>query len=186
MSRPIVLATSNPAKRAQLRWLLASLPLDPLEVPALEVAETAADLAGNAAAKAVAYSSGGLAIASDGGLEVPALGERWNPLLTRRQGQAGLRRLASGLEDRRVRWSEAVALTEDGRLLATWTASGTEGELAPEPWPAPGEFWVWDVFYFPELAKVWSQLTEDERARVDRTWLALRREVQAFFRRADG
>ena len=156
--RPIALATSNPTKRAQLRWLLEGLPLDPVEVPPIEVPETADDLSRNAAAKALAYSRGGLAIASDGGLEVPALGDRWNPVLTGRSGQDELHRLTADLQDRRIRWTEAVGLADRGRMLTVWTESGTEGVLAPEPWPRPSDFWVWDVFYFPTLGKAWSEL----------------------------
>lgn len=180
MARQIVLATANPAKRAQLRWLLAGLPLEPLDAPRLDVPETAADLAGNAALKALAYSAADLAIASDGGLELPAA-PTWDPVLTHRQGQLRLREIAVGLANRRVRWSEAVAIAEGGRLLASWTESGTEGVLAPEPWPEPSGFWVWDIFEFPALGKTWTRLTHAERELVDHTWLALRRHVQAFF-----
>src|SRR5579862_1860696 len=110
--RQIVLATSNPAKREQLRWLLAGLPLSAVAVAPVEVPETASDLAGNARLKALAYSASGLAIASDGGLLLPALQGDWDPVLTQRQGQARLRELAAGLTDRRVVWSEAVAIAE--------------------------------------------------------------------------
>jgi inosine/xanthosine triphosphate pyrophosphatase family protein len=183
MSQPIVLATSNAAKRAQLRWLLEGLPLQPVEAAvALDVPETAADLSGNAAAKALAYSSEGLAIASDGGLEVPALAGRWDPLLTQRQGRTRLRQLAAGLSDRRVLWSEAVAIAEGGQLLATWTESGTEGVLASEPWPAASEFWAWDIFAFPEVGKVWAALSPAERELVDLTWGRLKANVQEFLR----
>lgn len=183
MRRPIVLASSNPTKRRQLRWLLEGLPLDPVEPTApLGVPETSSNLTGNAAAKALTYSGGGLAVASDGGLVVPALAVAWDPLLTGREGQAGLRRLAAGLADRRVRWSEAVAISEGGHIVAAWTASGTEGLLAPEPWPEPSDFWVWDIFYFPSLGKLWSALTENERTEVDSTWMELKRQVQAYFR----
>lgn len=178
----IVLATGNPTKRKQLRWLLEGLPLQLDEGTPMVVPEEAADLAGNASAKALAYSADGLAIASDGGLEVPALGAAWQPLLTRRQGQQRLRQLTAGLMDRRARWSEAVALAERGQLLASWTESGTEGLLAPEPWPEPSDFWVWDIFVFPELGKSWAQLTDVERAAMDKTWMRLKRDVRAFFR----
>jgi inosine/xanthosine triphosphate pyrophosphatase family protein len=180
MVRPIVLATSNPAKRAQLRWVLEGLPFEPLDVEPLDVVEAGPDLAANAAAKALAHSASGLSIASDGGLEVPGLAGRWDPLLTHRQGQDKLRELAASLEDRRTRWSEAVAVAYRGRLLAVWTESGTEGVLAPEPWPPPGDFWVWDVFHFPEVGKVWSRLSAAERERVDHTWLALKAALRAF------
>lgn len=182
MARPIVLATSNPAKRAQLHWVLQGLPLNPVEVPVVDVPEESPSLAGNASAKALAYSRSGLAIASDGGLEVPALGDRWNPVFTQRQGQARLRELTADLRDRRIRWVEAVALAEGEQLLATWTCSGTEGVLEPEPWPQPADFWVWDIFVFPEIGRHWSQLTTAERERVDITWVQLRRRVQAFLR----
>ncbi|MFI5268431.1 MAG: non-canonical purine NTP pyrophosphatase [Chloroflexota bacterium] len=178
---PIVLATSNAAKRAQLRWLLAGLPLEPAPAPPVSVAETALDLAGNAVLKAVAYSSDGLAIASDGGLEVPALAGRWDPLLTHRQGQARLRELAAGLSDRRVFWSEAAAVAEQGQVLGVWTASGTAGVLAPEPWPPASELWVWDVFFFPAVGKVWAALSPTERKVVDLTWGRLRADVRELF-----
>lgn len=199
MARQIVLATANPAKRAQLCWLLAGLPVEPRDAPPLDVPEIALDLAGNAALKALAYSAAGLAIASDGGLELLGLPDpepgrpsganglagdaalAWDPVLTRRLGQVRLREIAAGLADRRVRWSEAAAIAEGGRLLASWTESGTEGVLAPEPWPEPSNFWVWDIFEFPALGKSWARLTPAEREQVDHTWLALRRRVQAFF-----
>ncbi|HVA23065.1 MAG TPA: non-canonical purine NTP pyrophosphatase [Chloroflexota bacterium] len=182
MAPPIVLATSNAAKCRQLRWLLEGLPLEPVEADMREMPETAADLAGNAALKALACSSEGLAIASDGGLDVPALAGSWDPLLTHRQGQARLLELAARLEDRRVFWAEAVAVAERGQLLGTWTASGTEGVLAPEPWPPAAAFWVWDIFYFPSASKVWSALTPAEREVLDLTWNHLKAEVQAYFR----
>lgn len=181
-ARPIVLASANPAKRRQLRWLLAGLPLAARLSPPRQVPETAPDLAGNAALKALAYSAEGLAIASDGGLEAPALAGAWDPLRTGRQGQSRLRQLAAGLADRRVRWGEAAAVAEHGRLLASWQACGTEGLLAPEPWPRPRDLWVWDIFLFPQAGKVWSELSPPERERLDLTWSRLKAEVQAFFR----
>jgi inosine/xanthosine triphosphate pyrophosphatase family protein len=181
MNKPaIVLGTANGAKREQLRWLLAGLPVEAIGVPSVPVAETASDLAGNARLKALAYSNDGLAIASDGGLLVPALEGLWEPVLTQRQGQARLRELTAGLADRRIMWAEAVAIADHGQVLGCWTASGTSGVLLPEPWPEPREFWVWDVFLFPELGKTWSTLTAEERQRVDVTWTRLRADVQHF------
>jgi inosine/xanthosine triphosphate pyrophosphatase family protein len=156
--------------------------LEIVEPPPRVIEETASDFAGNAALKALAYSAEGLAIASDGGLEVPALAGAWDPLLTHRQGQARLRELTAGLRNRQLRWAEAVALADKGQLLATWTASGTEGVLANEPWTESSEFWVWDIFVFPALGKPWSHLSPTERAVVDHTWLSLKQSVQAHLR----
>jgi inosine/xanthosine triphosphate pyrophosphatase family protein len=180
--RQITLGSANPAKREQLRWLIEGLPLEAVSVEPIAVLERASDLAGNAAAKALAYSAGGLAIASDGGLEVPALGRRWDPLLTGRRGQAGLQQLTQTLTGREVRWIEAVAIAERGRLLASWTETGTEGMLRPQPWPRPRDFWVWDIFSFPALGKTWAELDEAERAQVDLTWVRLKQRVADYFR----
>jgi len=146
------------------------------------VPETAGTLRGNAELKALAYSQAGLAIASDGGLEVPALGQAWDPVLTRRSGQARLRELSRGLVDSRLIWREAVAIAENGRLLGSWEEAGTTGVLARQPWPAPRVFWVWDIFFFPELGKTWAQLSPEERQQVDLTWTRLRATIVATFR----
>src|SRR5579862_5740065 len=180
-NRRIVLGTSNRAKRAQLRWLLEGLPLQPVDPKPQAVPEDAPVLAGNAAAKALAHSANGLAIASDGGLEVPALDAAWQPMRTHRQGQARLRELTTSLADRRVAWAEAVAIAEHGQLLASWTEAGTEGLLVPEPWPAGSEFWVWDIFLFPQIGKTWAQLTPEESASTDHTWMALKRTCRSSF-----
>ncbi|SRR5581483_1249048 len=179
--RTIVLGSGNAAKREQLRWLLEGLPLVALQPASIAVDETAEDLEGNARLKALAHSARGLAIASDGGLELPGAAGRWDPVLTQRMGQAGLRRVVSGIEKRTARWREAAAIADRGRLLVSWTESGTEGVLAPEPWPEPGDFWVWDIFVFPDLGKRWAHLTPAERLQVDVTWSRLKEHVRAFF-----
>ena len=97
---PLLLATTNPAKLVRLRWVVEGLPyatITPADLPpgqAATVPEDGASFAGNARQKAEAWSSaagGMLALASDGGLEVPALGERWQALRTRRNAGEGAR-----------------------------------------------------------------------------------------------
>jgi XTP/dITP diphosphohydrolase len=75
----LLLATTNPGKRRELRALLAGLPLS-LVLPqergiVLQVEETGADYAANAALKARAYAqaSGLWTLADDTGLEVEVL-----------------------------------------------------------------------------------------------------------------
>src|SRR5436305_13496014 len=95
--RDLLLATTNPAKLVQLRGLVEGLPLrviTPADLPGIapSIEEDGPDFAANAAQKARGWSvaAGGiLAVASDGGLETPALGERWTALRTRRNAVRG-------------------------------------------------------------------------------------------------
>ena len=151
----------------------------------------------NARLKAVQGSSafGGLAIASDGGLGIPALGSGWERLLTARfagedaTDEVRARRLlalAAGKtgEERRVSWTEAIALAEKGQLLASWEESGTEGYLTESYDPAsaiPG-FWVYSLWRVPRFNKRYVELTPEELAQVDVTWRRLKERVQGFFR----
>src|SRR5690348_17119706 len=86
----LVLATSNAAKRERLRWVVEGLGFQivtPDDLSGAEVEETGASFAENAAAKARAWSraAGGVAaLATDGGLRIPALGAAWDMLRTRR------------------------------------------------------------------------------------------------------
>ena len=87
---PVLLATTNPAKAAKLRWLLDGLPIATInlaDLPPQPAPEESGDsFMANALIKA-AYWSGhydGDVIASDGGVTVPALGDRWDRVTTGR------------------------------------------------------------------------------------------------------
>lgn len=164
---PLVAATTNAAKLASLasvvgrRQVLGPLPaaMEPTEPDHVEIAGIDA-LVGIAVAKAVLVSDalgGAWTIASDGGLLVPGLGDRWQPARTRRfAGPATTNReraeallaLAKGLtgDQRRIGWREAVAIAKSGRVVATFTAEATPGwliEELPADWDDDGqEFWV--------------------------------------------
>jgi inosine/xanthosine triphosphate pyrophosphatase family protein len=119
------------------------------------VDETGPTFADNACGKAVAASRaapGALALASDGGLEIPALGARWDPLRTARfavdaDPRAKARRLielTKGLQAdaRAARWTEALAVARDGSVLATWTEHGPRCFIASDVPQIVGPFWV--------------------------------------------
>ena len=194
----------QPAKTERLRWLIAELPLTPLlqrDYPTLlAVEEHGTSFVENAALKAVAAAQvfGGLAIASDGGVVIPALGETWDALRTGRAAgptasdEERARHLLTLMdghagEERRVQWHEAVALADGGGMVQTWEAAGTEGYLTEEYDPAnavPG-FWVYSLWRFPALGKRYVDLTPEELAALDTTWGRLREQLQAWWQ-ADG
>jgi inosine/xanthosine triphosphate pyrophosphatase family protein len=189
----VLLATQNPAKAERLAWLCAGLPVEPVhpgpgEGP--QVNEDAASHLGNAVRKAVAWSAarGGVALASDGGLVVPALEGEWSSLTTRRATGAGLEtdaeragRLLRHMarltqEQRAAHWVEAVAIARDGRLVGAWQAQGLAGVIAQDYAPQPGAvdgFWVSGLWVEPEGGlRLW-ELDEAARARLADPWLAL-------------
>ena len=130
----ILIATTNPAKRAMLAWLLEGLAMRlqfPEEVQQpIVVEETEPTHRGNAVLKAVAWSRacGGMAIASDGGLRIESLGAAWDSVRTARfagpgaDDRARLERLLELMapysgEERRARWVEAVAVCARRRAV---------------------------------------------------------------------
>ena len=98
MALPVLIAARNPVKTAQMRELLSGLDLELTDGAAagdmLETSEEGQSHLANAIEKAVAGSrhTGGVAAVSDGGLSIPALGDGWSSLITRRgdgQGHPG-------------------------------------------------------------------------------------------------
>ncbi len=196
----LLLATTNPAKQGQLRWLLDGLGLT-LVAPAdlglrVNAPEEGATHLAIAEGKALAWSraAGVAAIATDGGLVIPALGERWDALRTGRSDGPGagdharIERLLALMEScageqRAAWWVEAAALAQEGRVLASWQAESARGRIAGRYDPAritPG-FWAFSVWELPHLGKTWAELTPAERERLDDHWARLREQVRGWF-----
>ena len=195
---PILLATGNRDKQAEFRRLLDGLPFTPV-TPVDAGLSGVPDEEGDtheaiARDKATQWSKAAsmLAIASDGGLVVPALGPRWESRYTHRfAGPAAsnderLRRLLELMrpchdEERRASWVEALAIAHSGRILASWELSGGIGYLDEQPPAGPlSEFWVFSVWRFPQFGATYSQLTDVQRESIDDHWGRLRRLVRRF------
>lgn len=200
----ILLATGNPDKQKMLRWLLEGLALQPVTPQELGVSaspDESADTHENIArAKAEDWSvaAGIPAIASDGGLLVPALGANWESRYTRRfAGPAAddndrQRRLLELLEshvdnERDAAFVEGLAIAENGRTLASWEVRGATGRIvdciedAGDPTAGDG-FWVFPLWRFAKFGRTYDRLTEDERASLGDHWGTLRDRVHAFVR----
>ena len=199
---PILLATTNPDKQRALRTLLDSLPLSPATPEQIGLG-SAPDEEGKthlevACQKATHWSKAGstLAIASDGGLVLPALGTGWESRYTHRfagEPDDGLTRVYRLLElmrpyrgeERQASWIEALAIAYQGRVLVSWQLNGAVGVIAndpPEALPETSGFWVFSVWEFPELGKRYNQLSPAELASLDDHWTRLRGLVQRYFR----
>jgi len=189
----LVLASSNPAKLRRLRGLFTGLPLR-LSTPGerglrLNVPEHGLTHEENAASKAVAWSEAarGYAIASDGGLLLPGLGDRWNSLHTQRfagpdatdadRGKT-LLNVMSGLSSdaRGAWWYEALALAYRGDLLACWAVCSGQGVIDPsfDPQDMEPGFWVASLWSFPLIGKTYRQASASDLAAVGEPWSRLR------------
>ena len=199
-AKRVLLASTNPAKQEKLRWLLDGLGFDyttPADLaPTTPVPEEGNSHRENAEHKARVWSerAGMMAVASDGGLVIPALGEGWKALHTGRFAGAGasdVERLDRLLElmrpytgdQRAACWTEALALAEGGRLPQSWCVRSQPGLLATEYDPTgikPG-FWAFSLWYLPHLGKSYSRLSEQEMEGLEDHWGRLRGLARGFF-----
>lgn len=202
---PILLATSNPAKQAQFRWLLEEAPLNPVAPQDLGLTAAPEEIGhshgGIARFKASQWSlsgrdkSVGLAIASDGGMVIPALGANWQSLYTHRfAGEAATdaQRAARLLElmepyrgeQRQASWVEALAIADKGRVLVSWEIAGATGVISEKlPTMKEGEsrgFWAFSLWEFPCLGKSYRELTRSELSSLDDHWLRLKALVRRY------
>jgi inosine/xanthosine triphosphate pyrophosphatase family protein len=159
----LVLAGGNPAKAAALKRVASILGVRCGRRVRVEVDESGPTFADNARVKAIAASQSfarALALASDGGLEIPSLGARWDPLHTSRfapgaepadKAQRLLDLLAESKGEARVaRWTEALAIARDGRALASWTVAGPRRIVAASVPRKVGPFWVDSILQLDE------------------------------------
>ena len=187
----VLIATTNPAKAKRLESCLTGWPFDfygPEAMSSTEPPEeSGSDHREVAETKAKAWSevAGGLAIASDGGLVIPALGERWDSLTTRRSAgedatdEDRVRNLLRLMEpydgeDRQALWQEAVVLADQGEVVAAWEVKGPIGliQRAPSTTRIDG-FWAASLWHFPEVGKVYTELSADELRQVGDPWTRL-------------
>lgn len=202
----ILIATTNPAKKRYLAWVVKDTGLKPIYFDQirskLEVEEKGKDFKENAAQKAREYSKlvDHLTICTDGGLVIPALGDDWDRLLTHRF--AGLRasdydrvrELLSMMEgkagnEREVFFEEAIAIARHGMIVFNFLAKGPTRLLA-ETCILKNfveGFWIANLLFYPELGKSYSELTEAERMEMTSShWQEFKEQVEQFISKLKG
>ena len=197
---PILPASTNPAKVARLRACLEGRPFTILDVADFSPDSPPSEEGGGnhreiAEAKAVAWArrAGGLAIASDGGMEIPALGPDWDSLLTRRAAGADATdedRIAHLLSlmapfdnpsDRRASWHEALAIANAAGVIHTWETHGPTGIIRHEPSAVRIEgFWAASLWHFDQFGKTYTELSDEELEQIGDPWKRLTSDVQGW------
>ena len=195
----MLLGSTNPAKIDRLRdclegWAFDLISID--ELPPHELPEeTGQSHLEIAEAKAVAWAkiSGGLVIASDGGIDIPALGPHWDSLLTRRAAGENatdedriqhLLALMSHLHsdvEREATWKEALAIAAPTGLVHTWEVVGPTGIIQNEPSAKRIDgFWLAGLWYIPALGKTYTELSTEELRPARDPWLRLAADVERW------
>ena len=188
VSRPEVLlvASENAGKVAEIRRLLAAVPLQVISLADLprppQISEPYDTFAGNAQHKAAtaARATGELAVADDSGLVVPALhgapgvrssrvadsdAERIRWLLEEMKGLTG--------EQRAVYFVCVIALASPhGEMLGTWQGH-VDGLIIRQP-QGEGGFGYDPVFLYPPTQQTFAQMTAEEKNDVSHRGQALR------------
>jgi len=199
----VLLATTNAAKAEHLAWLLEDVPLRRVTLAEANLShvspppETQPTLQAIAESKAIAWSRafGGLAIASDGGIAIPALGHAWEERLTARfaGSRATDRQRVEALlallrpyksDERRAYFRECVALANNGTLLQSWSAESPPGTIAVSYQPeqlVPG-FWLLTLWRDPQTGRRFGGLAPDDPAYQDGAWGRIKPEVQQFLK----
>ena len=188
----IILATRNPGKVAEIRALLADVPVQMLVAADIEgapdVDEDAPTLEGNASKKArVLHVHTGLpALADDTGLEVDALGGRpgvhsaryAGPAATDAANRARLRRDLAGASSRAAQFRTVVAFAEAGTVR--YFEGVCKGYILDQE-RGDGGF-GYDALFVPEgESRTFAELTPAEKNALSHRGQALRK-VAAYLR----
>lgn len=182
----LLIATTNAHKLAEIRPLLAGLPIriETLDRRPGLVApeETGTTFADNARLKAAYYSerTGLRAAAEDSGLEIDALDGAPGVLSARFNGARYTEKFVAIYEQLRARGADgsaarfvcAVAVADGPRIV--FEARGVvEGRLAPEPAGAAG-FGYDPIFFYPPYGRTLAEASLEEKAAVSHRGQAFR------------
>jgi XTP/dITP diphosphohydrolase len=178
--RPLVVATSNRGKLQELQTYLTHSGWELcLKPPELEIAETGATFAANAALKAsgTAIATGKWALADDSGLEVAAL--NGGPgVYSARYANTDAQRIdrllgeLAGQTQRQARFVCAIAIAQpDGSIAAT--AEGVcDGEILLAP-VGTGGFGYDPIFYVPDRGLTFAEMPLELKQQVSHRGRAL-------------
>jgi XTP/dITP diphosphohydrolase len=186
MADRLLIATTNRGKLAEIRPLLADVPVTLVSLDAFpdlsEPAETGTTFAANARQKALYYAkaTGLLTVAEDSGLELDALdgapgihSARWHGTDYALKFARIYQELAArGLATSPARFVCALALVRGVEVLFE-TLGTIEGEVAPEPRGTHG-FGYDPIFHYPPYGRTLGEVEDDEKRAVSHRGVAFR------------
>lgn len=198
--KELYLATGNPHKIEKLSWIFEPFFTDiTTEGDSIKVDENGDTFQKNAEIKAIASSKyhHSYAVATDGGVLIPALGNKWNSLLTKRfigrDNATDFDRMDALLElmkdktgeDRAIVWNEAIALARNGKVLFSYQVEGDHGLLQTSYDKSQYQKGIWQctLTCYPQFHnKNFFELNDKERQYGEISWHRLRDAVNNFMK----
>lgn len=194
----IVLATSNKNKIEKLtsivgKYFSEALPQD----EKIDVIEDGSTFKENAEKKAIAVSKlyDSYAIATDGGVLIPSLGNKWNGLFTKRfigrEDASDFDRMDALLEmmkdkkgdERDIVWNEAIAIAKSGKLVFSAQVEGDRGRVQETYDRRQYKEGIWQctVTCYPQFNnKNFFELNDEERKYGEISWYRLKDAVDEW------
>lgn len=194
----ILIGTKNQYKATEIVSLLGNLPRVKIhfwEELGLEikVEENQPTLKKNAEKKAVEISkfTEWYTLASDGGVDIPGLGKKWNILRNQRivgEDKTDLEKAEKLLdlmknlkgEKRKASYRLALALAKKGKLIWSTEQTTDKGFITGELFDreiSPYR-WMGHLWYYPRYKKVFNQLSEKEKREVRKQGIGIKRNLR--------
>jgi XTP/dITP diphosphohydrolase len=179
----ILIGTKNKYKSTEMVSFLGNFPevkityLEDLGIQ-VKVEEDQPTLEENAQKKAVELSklTDMYVLASDGGVDIPGLGDKWDILRNQRivgeestdlEKTEKLLSMMKGLkgEERRASYRLALALALKGQLIWSTEQISDVGYIVEElpDQEIPQYKWMGHLWYYPQFTKVFNKLSEEEK-----------------------
>jgi len=199
----ILIGTRNQYKATEMAYFLKDIKgikiyfLNETKIT-VSVDEDEATLRANAEKKAVEISkhTDWYVLTSDGGVDIPGLGDNWDILRNQRtvgenkperEKVTALLHLMSGLkgEDRRCSYQLALTLAKNGKLLWSCQEVTDVGYITEKPDDSeiPPYRWMGHLWYYPKFKKTFNQMNENERNEIRKQGDKLKTELQQFLRK---
>jgi len=178
----ILIGTRNPYKSAEMVNFIENLKdikihyLDEIKKN-IKIEEDQNSLKGNANKKAIEISKycDYLVLASDGGVDISGLGEKWNILKNQRtvgenKNDREKVNILIGLmarlerEDRKCTYHLALALAKQGQLIWSFEDIYDQGYIVEKPAnkKIPIGKWMGFIWFYPQFQKVFTELNKKE------------------------
>ena len=199
----ILIGTKNQYKAMEIASFMDKLPKvkthfwEELNLE-IKVEENKPTLKKNAEKKAIEISklTDWYVLASDGGVDIPGLGKKWDILRNQRivgedktdvEKAEKLLDLMKGLkgEKRKAVYRLALALAKKGRLIWSTEQITDKGFITEEfiDRKIPPYRWMGHLWYYPQHKKVFNKLTETEKNQVRKQGAKLKEELREIIER---
>ncbi len=188
--KKILIATRNPHKQKKLAEIVSNYFVPEIRNDLEEAGEYGDNFLEIAENKAKNYSKkyNCLTISTDGGAVIPSLSE-WEPSKTKRFARTDqeriekLLKMMEGKTDRTVKWYEAIAIAENGKIIFSAQARAMDGVIDKQFNPKfyrPG-IWLCSITSFPQFNnKNFFELNEKEVEAVEDSWSKLKEKFEKF------